>query len=114
MCPCEILLEWTALSLIFVDLIDVMLYIVRYVPNDQNKQELIQGDVMNLGRIIEKFGIYFAEVGLSKTYGRLFGFFMTTTQPTSISSLSILMAMSKLSITKMANTLNIIPIWYDA
>lgn len=50
---------------------------------------------MDLGRIIEKFGIYFAEVGLSKTYGRLFGFFMTTTQPTSMGKLVEKLQISK-------------------
>lgn len=29
---------------------------------------------MDIERLLDKFGIYFDEVGLSKTYGRLFGF----------------------------------------
>lgn len=37
--------------------------------------------------IIEKFGIYFDEVGLNKTYGRMFGVFMTTKEPISMGKL---------------------------
>ncbi len=42
---------------------------------------------MDSSKIIDKFGIYFAEIGLSKTYGRLFGFFMTIKEPTSMGKL---------------------------
>jgi len=44
---------------------------------------------------MEKFGVYFEEVGLSKTYGRLFGLFMASTQP-----LTMKEAVEKLSISK--------------
>lgn len=50
---------------------------------------------MDFDRIIEKFGIYFAEIGLSKTYGRLFGFFMITTQPISMGKLIEKLQISK-------------------
>jgi DNA-binding transcriptional regulator GbsR (MarR family) len=50
-------------------------------------QKQPKGTFMNYDGVTEKFGIYFSEVGLSKTYGRLFGFFMTTTQPTSMGKL---------------------------
>lgn len=42
---------------------------------------------MESEKIIEKFGIYFTEVGLSKTYGRLFGYFMTVKCPVSMGEL---------------------------
>lgn len=39
---------------------------------------------MGIDKVIEKFGIYFDEVGLSKTYGRMFGVFMTSRDPISM------------------------------
>lgn len=50
---------------------------------------------MEFERVMDKFGIYFDEVGLSKTYGRMFGLFMTSTQP-----LSMGMLVDKLQISK--------------
>lgn len=46
-------------------------------------------------RILDSFGIYFAEVGLSKTYGRLFGFFMTASAPVSMGTLVTELEISK-------------------
>lgn len=43
--------------------------------------------IMRQTSIIEKFGIYFDEVGLNKTYGRMFGVFMTTMEPVSMGKL---------------------------
>lgn len=37
--------------------------------------------------VTEKFGIYFDEIGLNKTYGRMFGVFMTTKEPVSMGKL---------------------------
>lgn len=45
--------------------------------------------------IMDKFGIYFDEIGLSKTYGRLFGFFMTTHEPVSMNQLVEKLQISK-------------------
>lgn len=42
---------------------------------------------MDFDKVMEKFGLYFDEIGLSKTYGRMFGFFMTSKQPISMSQL---------------------------
>lgn len=50
---------------------------------------------MNTQNIMDKFGIYFDEVGLSKTYGRLFGFFMTTNEPVSMNQLVEKLQISK-------------------
>ena len=50
---------------------------------------------MDIDKVMEKFGIYFDEVGLSKTYGRLFGIFMTTTQPISMGKLVEKLQISK-------------------
>lgn len=50
---------------------------------------------MNAERIMDKFGIYFDEIGLSKTYGRLFGFFMTTNEPASMNQLVEKLQISK-------------------
>ena len=50
---------------------------------------------MILEQVSEKFEIYFAEAGLSKTYGRLFGFFMSATQPTSMGTLVEKLQISK-------------------
>ena len=50
---------------------------------------------MNTEIIMDKFGIYFDEVGLSKTYGRLFGFFMTTNEPVSMNQLVEKLQISK-------------------
>lgn len=46
-----------------------------------------RGAVMIQSNMMEKFGIYFDEVGLNKTYGRMFGFFMTTPEPVSMKKL---------------------------
>jgi DNA-binding transcriptional regulator GbsR (MarR family) len=35
-------------------------------------------------KVIERFGIYFDEIGLNKTYGRMFGLFMITKEPISM------------------------------
>lgn len=45
--------------------------------------------------IMDKFGIYFDEIGLSKTYGRLFGFFMTTNEPVSMNQMVEKLQISK-------------------
>jgi len=45
--------------------------------------------------VIEKFGIYFSEVVLSKTYGRLFGFFIITKEPTSMGKIVEKLQISK-------------------
>lgn len=50
---------------------------------------------MNTENILDKFGIYFDEIGLSKTYGRLFGFFMTTNDPVSMNQLVEKLQISK-------------------
>lgn len=50
---------------------------------------------MNLEKTIDKFGIYFADIGLNKTFGRLFGFFMTTTEPVSMGQLVDQLKISK-------------------
>jgi DNA-binding transcriptional regulator GbsR (MarR family) len=50
---------------------------------------------MDFDRVMEKFGIYFDEVGLSKTYGRMFGFFMTTLKPISMRKLVEKLQISK-------------------
>jgi DNA-binding transcriptional regulator GbsR (MarR family)/ribosomal protein S18 acetylase RimI-like enzyme len=46
-------------------------------------------------RVIEKFGLYFSEIGLNKTCGRLFGIFMTTAEPLSMGELVNLLQISK-------------------
>lgn len=51
--------------------------------------------MMDFEKVMDKFGIYFDEVGLSKTYGRMFGLFMTSTQPMSMG-----MLVDKLQISK--------------
>ncbi|KAF3361788.1 hypothetical protein PHSC3_001678 [Chlamydiales bacterium STE3] len=43
--------------------------------------------MVDFDKVMEKFGLYFDEIGLSKTYGRMFGFFMTSKQPISMSQL---------------------------
>lgn len=48
-----------------------------------------------MDKIIEKFGIYFDEVGFNKTYGRMFGFFMTSTKPISMKTLVDKLQISK-------------------
>lgn len=53
---------------------------------EQTEQRYL-GAAMGFSKVIEKFGVYFDEVGLSKTYGRMFGFFMTSTQPISMRKL---------------------------
>lgn len=50
---------------------------------------------MELERIAEKFGVYFTERGLSKTYGRIFGYFMTAKQPTTMGELVEKLQISK-------------------
>jgi DNA-binding transcriptional regulator GbsR (MarR family)/ribosomal protein S18 acetylase RimI-like enzyme len=50
---------------------------------------------MECEKIIEKFGIYFTEIGLSKTYGRLFGYFMIVKQPISMGELVEKLQISK-------------------
>ena len=39
---------------------------------------------MDLMHLVDSFGTYFAEIGLSKTFGRLFGIFMTEKNPISM------------------------------
>jgi DNA-binding transcriptional regulator GbsR (MarR family)/ribosomal protein S18 acetylase RimI-like enzyme len=50
---------------------------------------------MTYDRVIEKFGLYFAEIGLNKTCGRLFGIFMTAAEPLSMGELVTLLQISK-------------------
>lgn len=50
---------------------------------------------MDTQSIMDKFGIYFDEVGLNKTYGRLFGFFMTANEPVSMNQLVEKLQISK-------------------
>lgn len=50
---------------------------------------------MALDKVIEKFGIYFDEIGLNKTYGRMFGFFMTIKEPISMGRLVTELQISK-------------------
>jgi len=50
---------------------------------------------MSSDRVIEKFGIYFDEIGLNKTCGRMFGLFMTITEPTSMGQLVAKLKISK-------------------
>jgi len=50
---------------------------------------------MNIDKIIEKFGLYFSEIGLNKTYGRLFGCFMTASNPVSMRELVDRLQISK-------------------
>ncbi len=50
---------------------------------------------MHTESIMDKFGIYFDEIGLSKTYGRLFGFFISTNEPTSMNQLVEKLQISK-------------------
>lgn len=46
-------------------------------------------------KVIEKFGIYFDEIGLNKTYGRMFGLFMTIKEPISMGQLVTKLQISK-------------------
>jgi len=46
-------------------------------------------------KVIEKFGIYFDEIGLNKTYGRMFGLFMTIKEPISMGRLVTELQISK-------------------
>jgi DNA-binding transcriptional regulator GbsR (MarR family)/ribosomal protein S18 acetylase RimI-like enzyme len=46
-------------------------------------------------KVIEKFGIYFDEIGLNKTYGRMFGLFMTIKEPISMGKLVTELQISK-------------------
>ncbi len=46
-------------------------------------------------KVIEKFGIYFDEIGLSKSYGRMFGIFMTIKEPISMGKLVSELQISK-------------------
>ncbi len=60
---------------------------------------------MTFDKVIEKFGIYFDEIGLNKTYGRMFGLFMTTKEPISmgklVSSLQISKSMASVEIRRL-------------
>jgi DNA-binding transcriptional regulator GbsR (MarR family) len=46
-------------------------------------------------KIIEKFGLYFDHIGLNKTYGRMFGLFMTLDKPLSMSDVIEALQISK-------------------
>lgn len=50
---------------------------------------------MLIDKVIEKFGIYFDEIGLNKTYGRMFGLFMTIKEPISMGKLVSELQISK-------------------
>ncbi|MBA3236989.1 MAG: hypothetical protein H0T62_01385 [Parachlamydiaceae bacterium] len=50
---------------------------------------------MDLEKVLDKFGLYFDGVGLSKTYGRMFGFFVTATKPISMGQLVEKLQISK-------------------
>lgn len=50
---------------------------------------------MDLEKVLDKFGLYFDGVGLSKTYGRMFGFFVTASKPTSMGQLVEKLQISK-------------------
>lgn len=53
------------------------------------------GATMALEKVLDKFGLYFDGVGLNKTYGRMFGFFMTTAKPISMGQLVEKLQISK-------------------
>ncbi len=53
------------------------------------------GGEMDLDRVLDRFGLYFDGVGINKTYGRMFGFFMTTTKPISMGYLVEKLQISK-------------------
>lgn len=48
-----------------------------------------------MNTLIEHFGLYFSEVGLNKTYGRLFGVFLLATKPLSMMDLVEQLSISK-------------------
>lgn len=50
---------------------------------------------MDISKIIEKFGFYFDEIGMNKTYGRLFGLFMVSAEPISMSQIIDILKISK-------------------
>lgn len=50
---------------------------------------------MSLDEVVKKFGIYFDEIGLNKTYGRMFGLFMTKNEPISMGKLVTELQISK-------------------
>lgn len=50
---------------------------------------------MGFQEIREKFGVYFADIGLSKTYGRIFGLFLTEKKPLSMGDVIDQMKISK-------------------
>lgn len=50
---------------------------------------------MDLEKVLDKFGLYFDGVGLSKTYGRMFGFFVTASKPISMGQLVEKLQISK-------------------
>jgi DNA-binding transcriptional regulator GbsR (MarR family) len=50
---------------------------------------------MDCDKVLDNFGLYFDGVGLSKTYGRIFGFFMTTVKPISMGHLVEKLQISK-------------------
>jgi DNA-binding transcriptional regulator GbsR (MarR family)/ribosomal protein S18 acetylase RimI-like enzyme len=54
-----------------------------------------RGKTVPFEKVIEKFGIYFDEIGLNKTYGRMFGLFMTIKEPISMGKLVTELQISK-------------------
>jgi DNA-binding transcriptional regulator GbsR (MarR family)/RimJ/RimL family protein N-acetyltransferase len=50
---------------------------------------------VSFAKVIEKFGIYFDEIGLNKTYGRIFGLFMTIKEPISMGKIVTELQISK-------------------
>ena len=53
------------------------------------------GGIMDLEKVLDKFGLYFDGVGLSKTYGRMFGYFVTASKPISMGQLVEKLQISK-------------------
>ena len=53
------------------------------------------GKIMAFEKVTEKFGIYFDEIGLNKTFGRIFGLFMTIKEPISMGKLVTKLQISK-------------------
>ena len=77
-----------------IDLNFPFIYSVRFVRLKQNNKVELRWK-MTFKKVIEKFGIYFDEMGFSKTYGRLFGFFITASKPVSMGDLLKEIKMSK-------------------
>jgi len=50
---------------------------------------------MDFESVLDRFGLYFDGVGLSKTYGRMFGFFMTNEKPISMGQIIEKLQISK-------------------